>query len=264
LIVSAAHSTGDVLFDPSVPLSNVDARMNASVAGYGHTFGMFDHLASVAIAVPYVWGDVSGNVGNETDQRVAHRSGLGDAQFRFALNLIGGPALTPKEFAARTPQTTLGLSLTVVPPVGQYDSTRLINIGSHRWAFKPQLGLSYPIGRWYLDGYAGVWFFTPNDNFYGGLRREQQPIETVQGHVSYTIRPRTWVAFDYTYYTGGRSSLDGVERDDRQSNSRVGITLSLPAGRSQSVKLLWSRGAAVRIGGDYTTYAVAWQYAWFD
>jgi len=114
VLLSASHTTGDILFDPSGPVNNVDARMNAAVAGYGHTFGLFDHLASVTLAVPYAWGQISGDVGE--DRHEIHRSGLGDAQFRFALNLIGLPALTAKEFAVRTPQTTVGLSLTVTPP----------------------------------------------------------------------------------------------------------------------------------------------------
>ena len=263
VLLSASHTMGDILFDPSGPFSNVDARMNSVVAGYGHTFGLFDHLASVTLAVPYAWGKVSGNVGE--DQYETHRSGLADAQFRFALNLIGLPALTAKEFAVRTPQTTLGLSLTVTPPVGQYDGTKVINIGSNRWALRPQIGLSYPIGgRWYLEGYAGAWFFTRNEDYYGGVGREQQPIETLQAHVSYTVQPRMWVAADYTYYEGGRSTVNGIENHDRQSNSRVGLTLSVPAGRSQSIKFLWSKGTSVSAGGDFTTYAIAWQYAWLD
>jgi hypothetical protein len=262
VLLSASHTTGDILFDPSGPVSNVDAHMNAAVAGYGHTFGLFDHLASVTLAVPYAWGKISGDVGE--DRHEIHRSGLGDAQFRFALNLIGLPALTAKEFAVRTPQTTVGLSLTVTPPVGQYDATKVINIGSNRWALRPQIGIACPIGRWYVEGYAGTWFFTRNDDYYGGVGREQQPIETLQAHVSYTVQPRMWVAADYTYYEGGRSTVNGIENHDRVSNSRAGLTLSVPAGRSQSIKFLWSKGMSVSAGGDFTTYAIAWQYAWFD
>jgi hypothetical protein len=28
--------------------------------------------------------------------------------------------------------------------------------------------------------------------------------------------------------------------------------------------LSWSDGATTRIGGDFATYALAWQYVWFD
>src|SRR4030095_2451947 len=134
LVLGYGRSTGDVLFDASAPVSDVHARLNSGVGGYGRTFALFDHSATATVVVPYVWGDVAGNVGE--NRREVSRSGLGDARLRLSINLIGGPALTPVEFSKRTPQTTLGVSLTVVPPVGQYDPAKLINLGSNRWALK--------------------------------------------------------------------------------------------------------------------------------
>ena len=262
IVLGYARSTGDVLFDASLPLSDVSARLNASFAGYARTFALFDRSASAALAWPYVWGDVEGNVGE--DRREVSRSGSGDARFRLSINLIGDEAMTPQEFAKRTPRTTLGASLVIVPPVGEYDSSKLINLGSNRWAFKPELGLSHPAGPWSLELYAGVWLFTDNDAFLGGSTREQEPITSLQGHVSYTFRPRLWLALDANYYTGGRTTVAGVSNDNLQSNSRAGVTLSVPLGARQSLKFNWSKGATTRAGGDFTTFGVAWQYAWFD
>ncbi len=259
-VLAAGRSTGGVLFDPSLPYTDVHARLSAGAAGYGQTFGLFNHSASVALAVPYVRGSASGNVGEDT--REVHRSGLADASLRLSVNLIGGPALTPAQFARRTPRTTLGASLTVVAPVGQYDPARLINIGANRWALKPELGLSHPIDRWYLEVYAGVWLFTDNTEFRGDNRREQRPIATFQAHASYTIRPRLWLALDATYYAGGRTTVNGTHKADRQENSRVGLTLSVPAASHQSLKFSWSEGATTRIGGDFRTLGLAWQYIW--
>ena len=47
---------------------------------------------------PYAWGSITGDVMEE--HRSITRSGLGDPQLRFATNLLGGPALTPREFRA--------------------------------------------------------------------------------------------------------------------------------------------------------------------
>jgi len=260
LVVGYSRSSGDVLFEPSVPITDVDAEFNAVSIGYQRTFGMFGRAANVLVAAPYVWGDVSGKVGEESD--AITRSGLGDPRLRLSINLAGGPALKATEFAHRRQTTTLGASLTVVPPLGQYDSTKLINLGANRWSFKPELGVSYPVGRWTLEGYAGVWLFSDNDEFFGGARREQDPIGALQLHASYTFRPRLWLAFDSTWYAGGQSTVDGVHNDDRQSNTRVGLTLSLPLGARQSLKLSWSEGATTRIGGNFTTIGMAWQHAW--
>lgn len=262
MVAGYVRSTGGVLFDPSLPFSDVEAELDAAVAGYGRAFGLFGRSATATLALPYVRGDVSGNVGE--NRREVSRSGLGDTRLKLAVNLLGGEALTPREFAQRKPRTALGASLTVIAPTGQYDPQKLINIGAHRWAFKPELGLSHPLGNWYLEAYAGVWLFTDNDDFYGGQHREQDPITSLQAHVSYTFRPRLWLAADSTWYRGGDTKVDGVHKADLQENTRIGLTLSVPIASRQSLKFTWSDGTSTRIGGDFTTYGIAWQYTWFD
>jgi hypothetical protein len=261
-LVGLGRSTGEVLTDPSLPIQDVEAKLDAAVAGYGRTFGLAGHQASFVVAAPYIRGDVSGNV-FEAAQSVT-RSGMGDLKLRLAVNLIGGEALSAREFMRRTPKTTLGASLSISAPTGQYDPDKLINLGTNRWAFKPEIGLTIPHDRWMFDLFAGVWLFTDNPDFFGGVHRSQDPMPTLQAHVSYTIRPRAWVALDSTYYFGGETSANGVDADDRKENSRVGLTLSLPAGKSHSFKLSWSEGATARLGSNFSTYGVAWQYSWLD
>jgi hypothetical protein len=263
LVLAYGRTTGEVLFDPSLPFSDVEARLNAGILGYARTFAAGSRQASATVALSYVRGDVEGNVGE--GRRDAYRSGLGDARLRLALNLIGNPAMTLAEFAQRTPQTTLGASLAIVAPVGQYESRKLVNIGTNRWAIKPELGLVHPLGPWTFEGYAGVWLFEDNDAYYTGKAvREQDPIASFQAHVSYTFRPRLWLALDSTYFEGGQTTLDGVPKDDKQANSRVGLTLSLPLGARQSLKFSGTKGATTRVGGDFTTFGIAWQASWFD
>lgn len=262
IVLGVTRSSGDVLFDPTAPLEDVSARINAGVLGYGRAFGWLGRTTSAAIAAPYIRASASGSVA-EVDRSI-ERSGLGDARLRLAVNLIGGEALSRSDFARRKPQTAVGASLMVVAPTGQYDSTKLVNLGSNRWAFKPEVGVSQPLERWFFEAYAGVWFFTDNDRYFGGTRREQQSVTALQAHVSYTFRPRLWLAADVTYYRGGKTSIDDVLNADLQENLRIGLTLSVPVTDSQSLKVSWSDGAATRIGGDFTTYALAWQYAWFD
>jgi hypothetical protein len=209
-----------------------------------------------------VWGSIEGEV--QEERRRITRSGLADMVSRLTVNILGGPALTPEQFAARKPETTLGFSLVTVAPTGQYFPDRLINIGANRWAFKTELGLSQPAGKWSLEAYAAGWFFTTNNDFFGGQVRTQKPIWAFQGHVAYAFRPRLWLAASATYYTGGETSLDGVPRADLQKNSRISLTGSIPLGRQQSLKLFWARGATTSIGADFTTYSITYQLLWFD
>lgn len=262
VVMGYARSSGDVTFDPSLPITNVQAKINTFSLGYSHSFGVLGHTASVAMSVPYANANVTGNV--EGVPGHAYRSGLGDAQFRLAVNLLGNPPLTPEEFARRSPTTVLGASVGVIAPTGQYVPSRLINVGSNRWSFKPELGLSQPIGNWFVEGAAGVWLFTDNDNFFGGRHRSQDPMPVFQWHGGYNWRPGLWIAADATYFAGGRTSVNGVQDQDLQRSVRYGVTLSVPLAASWSAKLAWSHGLITRIGGNFQTVSVALQYRWFN
>jgi hypothetical protein len=262
LIVADGISTGDLAFDPSVPITNGHANLNIAAAGYVRTFDFLGRSANVGFAVPYARGDLDGIY---LDQYVAaHRSAFGDPSVRLAVNLYGAPAMTPREFAAYHEQTIVGASLVVVAPLGAYDSTKLINVGSNRWAFKPELGVSHALGPWVFEGDVAAWLFTDNTNFWGGKDRTQDPIGALQLHAIYTFRPRLWIAVDSTYYNGGRTTINGKRNFDLQQNSRAGVTLALPVGRQQSVKIAYSVGARTSIGGDFTTVGVSYQYLWAD
>ena len=134
-----------VALDPSLPISNVKASVETAALGYDRTFELFGQTASVALLVPYLYGDLSGDVG--TQGREITRQGLGDVGLRFTYNFIGNPALTPAEFAQREPTTTVGVNVALVVPTGVYNSEHLINVGSNRWALRPEIGFSHPIGR---------------------------------------------------------------------------------------------------------------------
>jgi hypothetical protein len=153
----------------------------------------------------------------------------------------------------------------VSPPLGQYDPAKLVNLGANRWSFKPEAGISHPINKWTVDGYIGVWLFTTNDAYYTGSSvRTQDPIVAFQGHTSYTFKPRLWVAFDATWYSGGTVALNGTKQGNLQRNTRIGSTLSLPLTQKQSVKIAVTKGATTRAGSDFTTFSGVWQFSWFN
>ena len=255
-----AYQWGAVITDPSLPVKDVNAKVNAVAAFYDRTFSFFGREASLLVAMPWIWAKATGEVGEEL--RSISRSGQGDLQLRLASNILGGPALTPQEFQHAEHKTTLGGSLSVSMPTGQYDPTKLVNIGTNRWAFKPELGLVQPVGKWTFEGYVGGWFFTANDDFLG-KRLTQDPILELQGHVIYTFLPGLWLAVDGTWYSGGQSLVDGAPHTERQQNSRIGATLAVPIGRNQLLKAAWAKGATVRIGQDFTTVGLTYQYRWF-
>lgn len=261
VVLAYAYQSGDVLLDSSLPLEDVKVNLNAASIGYGRTFNLAGRQANVAVLAPYIWGKAQGTVFE--DQVRVTRSGGGDMRVRFSTLFKGGQALRPKEFAERKPATIIGASVSIVIPTGQYDPARLVNPGSNRWAFKPEIGVSKPHGRWTFEVMAGAWLFTTNDSFLVNSRRSQRPMASFQGAMIYTLRRRMWVSGNATFYSGGNTILNDVANNDRQKNARVGATFSYPLNDRQSIKLAWAKGVTTRIGGNLNTVAVAWQYAWF-
>ena len=262
LVMSWMHSDGEMLLNASSPIQDFEVRANTYSAGIGGTYALWDRLASVALGVPYVDGAATGLVSGVPER--VDREGTGDLRLRLTLSLLPGSAQTVAEFMRAPPDRTLGVSLVVNAPTGEYFDDKLVNLGTNRWAFRPEFGGSRRFGRWNLDGSLGVWLYGDNDEFLGNKERSQDPLTTLQGHLSYTFAPRLWLGASGTWYTGGTTSVDGVSDRNRQGNSRAGLTLAIPVGKQNSVKLAWSTGVTARFGGDLDTYALTWQYLWFN
>jgi hypothetical protein len=180
----------------------------------------------------------------------------------MSVNFIGAPSLPISGFKDYKQDLVVGASLQVYVPTGQYDPEKLVNIGTHRFAFKPELGISKTLGHLMLELTGGAAFYTVNHDFYGGKTRSQAPIGSLQGHVNYNFSHGIWAAADGTYYWGGHTTLDGVEGNDLQQNSRLGLTLALPLNIRHSLKFTFSTGVSTRTGSDFTSISVYWQYRW--
>jgi hypothetical protein len=270
IVLTYSYFNGGLLFDQSIPITNASAQINASAISAYHTFNFFGRSSSLTGTFPYGVGNFEGQVSGAPTTTNIYRSGLADASLRLSVNLVGGPAMSLREFRKWKQRTILGTSLTVVGKTGQYDPTKLVNIGSNRWAFKPEVGLSRRWGSWLLDAYGAIWFFTTNPEYFsnnayspGINKKAQSPVEAFEGHLSYDVRPRLWVSLDANFWTGGDTRINGVLNPGTlQRSSRVGATASIPLNKHQSVKFSYNKGAYIRFGGDYNNVSVGWQYSW--
>jgi hypothetical protein len=255
---SYSRNSGGLLFDPSLPVE--DAHVVADVGTFflGQSLGVLGRSAQVLAIVPYVQADLTGLLAGSPQYR--YRSGLGDTVFRFAMNISGAPAMHLPEYAKYRQKTIIGASITVSAPTGQYDPSLLINIGTNRWGFKPEVGVSRALGNWVIEGAAGAWLYTTNKSFYGGSIRTQSPLGSLQGHLLRLLPHRTWVAFDTTFFWGGRSTVNGAEMSDYQGNSRVGATFGVVITRRQSLKISYFNGVTSRIGTDIGSLGIAYNF----
>jgi hypothetical protein len=273
-IIVPVHSTaanltwsfydGGLNFNGTIPITGATGTYSIPSFSLFHTFGFFGRSANITASLPYGVGTFSGDVFGKN--KSIYRSGLLDFVARFSVNLLGGPAMQAQEFAKWKQKVILGASIKIVAPTGQYDPTKLVNWGINRWAFKPEFGYSERWGHWILDGYAGVWFYTTNPAYFDIPKPEPQteaPIGSLEGHLSYTIKDRAWASLDGNFWWGGITALNSIRNlETKQTSSRVGVTVSVPLTKHQSIKASYSRGDYVRFGGNYQNLQVGWQYSW--
>ena len=260
LVAGFARSHGGLSLDPSIPLTNARLDTSVVVLAYARVLDLWGVSGKFDVIVPYASLSGSGEYAGAPVQRSI--DGFANSAFRLSANLYGAPALTMDQFALYRQDLIIGASLQVSAPTSQYDPSRLLNIGTNRWSFKPEVGISQALGRWTLEGQGAVTLYTDNTDFFGGSTRSQDPLYSVQGHVIYSFQSGTWTSFDVTYFTGGRSTIDGLLSNDLQQNWRVGATLALPIDRQHSVKLYASSGVSARTGNNFDLLGVAWQYRW--
>jgi hypothetical protein len=259
-IAGYGYVKGTVLTDPSLPLENVSNEAHVAVFAYATTLDVFGKSAKFDMIVPYTSLAAKGLVLGLP--RARYVDGFADPAFRFSINFIGAPALTVEEFKEYQQDFILGASLRVTPPLGQYDNEKLVNIGTNRWSFKPEIGFSKAIGRWTFELTPGVTFYTDNGDFFGGQTREVAPLIAVQGGVTYSFAPGGWLALNGGYFVGGRTTVDGLLNDDEQEGVRFGATLALPVNRYHSVKLYGITGYNAHREHDFQAVGIAWQVRW--
>jgi hypothetical protein len=261
LLAGYGYAQGELAFDASVPLQDGKTRMHVLPVGYVRSLDLFGSSANFALLLPLVDLTATASFDGVTEAR-REISGLADPTLRLAVNFYGAPALRPTEFAAWRQDLIVGASLAVTAPLGQYDENRLINIGTNRWSIKPEVGMSQAFGRWTVELAAGITWFTRNEEFFNGGTRSQDPIYSAQMHLTRHLGRGAWGAFSATYYDGGRSSINGVEREQKLGGTRLGLTVSLPVDRQNSIRLSAHGGLFARTGSDFEGVGLIWQHLW--
>ena len=256
-----AFSHGDVIADPSLPVADFKISAHSFGFGYVRTFALANKLARVQVTAPLVFmaGDLKIN-GVDTS---GARNGLGDARVRFGINLFGSPALDRRDFAQYQQKMILGASVVVSVPTGLYYKDKRINLGSHRWAIKPEVGISKRFKRVYAEAYSGVWFYTNNNQYLINQTLEQRPVLSLQIHACYYFKNQMWVGLNTNWFNGGETLIEGAPAGNLQDNYRVGATWSVPVQKRHAIKLQFHVGAFTNTGYDYNIVSLGYQYLFF-
>jgi hypothetical protein len=195
------------------------------------------------------------------------REGWSDSVLRFAVNLYGAPPLAGREYAEYRAQagkeTILGAGLAVHLPTGHYLEDKLINLGSNRYTFRPQLGVVHNHGPWSMELNAAAWLFTDNDDFFQGKHLEQDPFYTADAYLIYTFRPGLWLATGAAYGYGSETTVNDVSSRNRQSNAAWGLSLGIPLHRQLGFKIAWiSTRTLSDTGADSDSLTAGFSLMW--
>ena len=236
-----AYTEADIGFDPVLKIEDVDMEMDTWVAKYIRSFSLFEKTARVSVLQAYQEGNWSGLL-DGTSKKIK-RSGLTDTRVRFAINLYGAPPLKGKEYAeyrAKTKvETIVGAGLSVQLPTGDYMDDKLINLGTNRFTFRPQLGVVHTRGKWSTEATGIVALHSDNTDFYNGKKLEQDPLYSIHGHLIYTFRPGVWASASSGYNYGGKSTVDGTKKDDLKQNLAWAVAFGFPVSRQLGLKIAY-------------------------
>lgn len=260
VLIATGLLYGNVLLDPAVPIEGGTADLWTVAGGYIRSVGLFGMGGKLSVIIPFAAGTWSGQLGGVDTS--TSRSGFGDPILKLSLNFLGSPALTRSEFRGYRHKTVAGFSVAVTMPVGQYYPERLINLGSNRWSIASRVGISHALGNWLVEGYGGMTFFTANHDFFGGATLTQDPLLDVQSHVVRQLgRPGRWLAASAGYAWGGQATVDGVAKSSLQ-NARLSLALQVPVRGGHAFRAAYINGVTTRLGGDFDTVQLVWQYGW--
>jgi hypothetical protein len=260
LLAGYVYAQGKMAFDPALRIADADFNQNTGALAYVRSFAFLGQSAKFDVIAPYSTFSAHALVLGQPHER--EMSGFGDPRFRVSVNVFGSPALTAKEFKDYKQDFIVGVSLQVSAPLGQYDDTKLLNLGNNRWSFRPELGFSKAWGPWTLEVAPSVTLFTANPNFFYGQRFEQAPLYLVRTSLMHNFDSGAWISLDGMYFRGLRTTVDGVKGDNEQENVRAGLTLALPIDSRNSIKLNAGTGIYTRTGSRFSNIGIAWQYRW--
>ncbi len=259
--VAAVHTNTDISFDPVLKIEDGDAEADTVITSYLHSFNLLGKTARLDFRLPYQRIEWKGKLDGQ--DRKVNREGLGDPLIRLSINFLGAPALKGEAFRSyrsdHKSNTVVGAALGIVVPLGQYKKDKLLNIGQNRYIIRPQLGLVHTRDSWSYEVTGTVNFFTDNDDFWGGNKREQKVLSSLQTHVVHTFKNRMWGSLSAAYDWGGETKINGIDKDDKRENLFFAVSTGLPLSRTSSIKFAYVGGRTQKdLGTDSDHFILAY------
>ena len=259
--LGVVEGSGDLGFDPVLQLTDATVDNRMQILSTVYAFPMAGKTARVDVTVPYIQARWKGDLAGEPAQR--RQRGFGDPRIRLSVNFVGAPAMKGEEYMkfrkSHPTNTVVGAGVAITLPMGKYHEDKLLNLGQNRYTVRPQLGFVHTRGPWSYELTGSVFLFSDNNDFFGGMEREQDPLYALQTHVVRTFDDGWWAAAGLAYGWSGRSTVEGDEKDDRRGDVLSGCSFGFPVAPNQSVKFGYLRRRTTKdVGVDSDSFVAAW------
>lgn len=256
-----SYTRANASIDPSLIIAGAKLNLNQGTITYTRYFSLLHRMAWVAPTLPLA--GLQGSVqGTNVSGSVA---GTGDTNYEFAMLLKGGPALRVAEFENYKPATSLGVSLNMTAPTGLYNGNKVLNLGSDRWSFKPEIGLSHPFGadqQWVIDTYANCYFYTDNMEYRGVEVLKQGPLPGFEAHVSRSFGAKVVGSLDTRFSFRGDTTVNGLGQDDPQQNFILGGEAIVSVNDRNTLTVIFAKALLHNNGPSATGIGVRYDFVW--
>jgi hypothetical protein len=256
-----SYTSGDVFFDPLLQAENVKIKAHSLAVSFAQPLKIGDRFGSISLLVPFSAADWSGLLSG--DPAEVNRTGFADPRLRASVLLSGPPAsnaLGLQQFRMENPTyTTFGVSLAITVPLGEYFEDKLLNLGSNRFVFRPQVGMIHYWGSWSFELTSSVFLYTRNPDFFNDAERDQRPTFAVQSHLVKQLQRGSWLSLSAGYGLGGESLINRRPNGDFRSNLLVSASYSFLIAKRQGLKLAYIRSETLQdIGSSTNNFILAW------
>jgi hypothetical protein len=254
------RTNGDIFFDPVLRIEDTTAEINSLIVSYLRSFELAGNTARLDVRLPFQQARWEGLLDGEP--AAVERSGMADPRLRLSVNFIGAPALKGDNYLVylrENPVNTIaGAALAITLPLGQYYEDKLLNLGGNRYVVRPQMGVVHQRGPWSFELTGSVLFYTDNNQFFGGNKREQDPLYVAQTHIVRSFKRGIWASLSIGLDRGGRSTLNNEKKDDRRKDTLYAISVGMPLSRTTSIKAAYAQGRTHgEIGSDTDNFVFA-------
>ena len=256
-----AYVHANASIDPAIIIGNAKLNLNQGLIDYTYYFGFLRRTAWVSPAVPVA--NLNGAIsGTQINGSIV---GAGDSSYQAAILLMGAPPLSPAEFDKYHPITTVGVSLTMTAPTGLYRPGKLLNLGSNRWSFRPEIGVSHPFGpkkKWVFDAYVNSSFYSVSASQGSTNRLHQKPLPGLEAHISYSLFSSLTGSIDTRCSIFGDQTLNGQDQHNRQKNFLLGSEWALSVNPKNTFTLELAKALVHQNGPAIAGLSMRYDYFW--